>query len=34
MVFSDVPAYKIIAAREMGALLEKVKNKEEVGKML
>jgi hypothetical protein len=34
MVFSDVPSYKIIASKLMGPLLEKVKNKEEVGKML
>lgn len=34
MVFSDLPAYKIIASRVMAPLLEKVKNKEEIGKML
>ena len=33
MIFSDVPAYKIIASKFLYQVLEKVKNKEEVGKM-
>jgi hypothetical protein len=34
MIFSEVPSYKIIASKLLGPLLEKVKNKEELGKML
>ena len=34
MVFSDVPTYKIIASKVMCSLLDKVKNKEEIGKIL
>lgn len=34
MVFGDNPSYKIIAARNLGRLLENVKNKEELGKII
>lgn len=34
MVFSDVPAYKIIGSKYLARLLESAKNKEEIGKLL
>ena len=33
-MFSDVPAYRIIGARYLPKLLESVKNKEEIGKLI
>lgn len=34
MVFGDNPSYKIIAAKNLCRLLENVKNKEELGKII
>ena len=34
MIFSEQPAYRIIGARYLAKLLENLKNKEEVGKLL
>jgi hypothetical protein len=34
MIFSDVPSYKIMASKYITKLLENIKNKEEIGKLI
>lgn len=34
MIFSEIPAYKIMASKYLAKLLDSIKNKEEVGKLL
>lgn len=34
MIFSDIPSYKIMASRYLPKLLDSIKNKEEIGKLL
>lgn len=34
LIFSDVPAYRIIGTKYLPKLLENIKNKEEIGKLI
>lgn len=34
MIFSEIPSYKIIGSKYLSKLLENVKNKEEIGKLI